>query len=58
MKQEELQLHIEKLHDYNEMKDVGQMLLGRIGEKILFYTPLINMFLEDFSFTFIFADFF
>lgn len=32
MKQDELQIHIEKLHDYNEMKDVGQMLLGRLGQ--------------------------
>lgn len=27
----ELQSHIEKLHEYNEIKDVGQMVLGRIG---------------------------
>lgn len=31
MKQDELQIHIEKLHDYNEMKDIGQMLLGRLA---------------------------
>ncbi len=28
----ELQVHIKRLHDYNEMKDVGQMLLGRMAE--------------------------
>ncbi|XP_046547763.1 DNA repair protein SWI5 homolog [Haliotis rubra] len=30
-KQEELQTHIEKLHEYNEIKDTGQMILGRIA---------------------------
>lgn len=30
--EEELQRHIEKLHEYNEMKDVGQMLIGRLAE--------------------------
>ena len=28
----ELQRHIDKLHEYNEMKDVGQMLIGRLAE--------------------------
>ncbi|RUS89451.1 hypothetical protein EGW08_002748 [Elysia chlorotica] len=27
----ELQTHIDKLHEYNEIKDVGQMVLGRIA---------------------------
>ncbi|XP_052789285.1 DNA repair protein SWI5 homolog isoform X2 [Mya arenaria] len=27
----ELQTHIEKLHEYNEIKDVGQMVLGRLA---------------------------
>ncbi|ELT94775.1 hypothetical protein CAPTEDRAFT_99674, partial [Capitella teleta] len=27
----ELQGHITKLHEYNEMKDVGQMLLGKLA---------------------------
>ncbi|KAK3782513.1 hypothetical protein RRG08_061743 [Elysia crispata] len=27
----ELQVHIDKLHEYNEIKDVGQMVLGRIA---------------------------
>ena len=31
----ELHSFITKLHEYNEMKDTGQMLLGRIG-KIIF----------------------
>uniref|UniRef100_A0A0B7BVW2 DNA repair protein SWI5 homolog n=1 Tax=Arion vulgaris TaxID=1028688 RepID=A0A0B7BVW2_9EUPU len=30
-RESELQTHIEKLHEYNEIKDVGQMLLGRIA---------------------------
>ncbi|XP_071096760.1 DNA repair protein SWI5 homolog [Haliotis cracherodii] len=30
-RQEELQSHIEKLHEYNEIKDTGQMILGRIA---------------------------
>ncbi|KAI8741876.1 DNA repair protein SWI5 [Biomphalaria glabrata] len=31
-KEKELQEHIDKLHEYNEIKDVGQMLMGRIAE--------------------------
>ncbi|XP_033104184.1 DNA repair protein SWI5 homolog [Anneissia japonica] len=30
-KEEELQMHIEKLHEYNELKDTGQMLIGKIA---------------------------
>ncbi|XP_041370092.1 DNA repair protein SWI5 homolog isoform X2 [Gigantopelta aegis] len=30
--QDELQDHITKLHEYNEIKDVGQMVLGRIAD--------------------------
>ena len=30
--EEELKSHIDALHEYNEMKDVGQMLLGKIAE--------------------------
>jgi hypothetical protein len=29
---DELQLHIDALHEYNEIKDVGQMVLGKIAE--------------------------
>ena len=29
---EELQHHIKKLHEYNEIKDTGQSLLGKIAE--------------------------
>ncbi|ESO86451.1 hypothetical protein LOTGIDRAFT_129178, partial [Lottia gigantea] len=31
LKVEELDEHINKLHEYNEMKDIGQMILGRIA---------------------------
>jgi len=30
-KEEELSTYMEGLHAYNEMKDIGQMLLGRLG---------------------------
>lgn len=30
--EDELQLHIDKLHEYNEVKDLGQFLLGKIAE--------------------------
>lgn len=30
--EEELQSHIDKLHMYNEVKDVGQILLGKLAE--------------------------
>lgn len=29
---EELDTHIALLHEYNEMKDTGQMLLGKLGK--------------------------
>lgn len=29
--EEELQQHIQKLHEYNEIKDVGQLLIGKLG---------------------------
>lgn len=31
LKEEELKTHIDKLHEYNEIKDVAQMVLGRIA---------------------------
>lgn len=31
-KEEELSTYMEGLHSYNEMKDIGQMLLGRLGK--------------------------
>lgn len=30
--EDELQVHIDRLHKYNEVKDVGQLLLGKIAE--------------------------
>ena len=30
--EEELQEHIDKLHEYNEVKDIGQLLLGKLAE--------------------------
>lgn len=30
--EEELQGHIDKLHEYNEVKDMGQLLLGKLAE--------------------------
>lgn len=30
---EELDKHISLLHEYNEIKDAGQMLLGKLGKK-------------------------
>jgi len=29
---EDLQVHMDALHEYNEVKDMGQMLLGKIAE--------------------------
>lgn len=29
---DELEDHISQLHEYNDIKDVGQMLLGKLGE--------------------------
>ena len=31
---DELEDHISQLHEYNDIKDVGQMLLGKLGEGV------------------------
>lgn len=31
--EDELAQHISQLHEYNDIKDVGQMLLGKLGEQ-------------------------
>jgi hypothetical protein len=31
---DELDDHISQLHEYNDIKDVGQMLLGKLGEQV------------------------
>ncbi|XP_067127297.1 DNA repair protein SWI5 homolog isoform X3 [Centruroides vittatus] len=30
-KEEELNMHIEKLHEYNEVKDIAQLILGKLA---------------------------
>ncbi|XP_070532446.1 DNA repair protein SWI5 homolog [Ptychodera flava] len=49
--EEELQLHIKKLHEYNELKDTGLMLLGKLGELECVQTkelyPKFGLDLED-----------
>eukprot|EP00105_Crassostrea_gigas_P017635 XP_011435487.1 PREDICTED: DNA repair protein SWI5 homolog [Crassostrea gigas] len=51
LKVEMLQTHIDKLHQYNELKDCAQMVLGRIavleGVKTKDLYPRYNLDLED-----------
>ncbi|XP_061163843.1 DNA repair protein SWI5 homolog [Saccostrea echinata] len=48
---EMLQTHIDKLHHYNELKDYGQMILGRIavleGVRTKDLYPCYNLQLDD-----------
>ena len=37
-KEEELQEHIDKMHEYNELKDIGQEVLGRLGITFTLHT--------------------
>ena len=43
-KTEELKIHIDKLHEYNEVKDVAQMVLGRLGEHYVVHCLVNSMF--------------
>lgn len=37
LEESELAEHITKLHEYNEIKDIAQMILGHIGMNISLY---------------------
>lgn len=51
LKVDMLQTHIDKLHQYNELKDCAQMVLGRIavleGVRTKDLYPRYNLDLED-----------
>ncbi|XP_048774543.2 DNA repair protein SWI5 homolog isoform X2 [Ostrea edulis] len=51
LKIEMLQTHIDKLHHYNELKDCGQVILGRIavfeGVRTKDIYPRYNLLLDD-----------
>ena len=38
----ELDIYIRELHAYNELKDIGQMLLGKLGV-LIFEDLLLNL---------------
>nr|CAB3266746.1 DNA repair protein SWI5 homolog [Phallusia mammillata] len=51
LREEDLQIHIDKLHEYNEIKDIGQLVIGRLAIQLQTTTralyPKFNLNLED-----------
>ena len=43
----ELAEHITKLHEYNEIKDTAQMVLGHIGKAKQKIVPIVDLFVKE-----------